>query len=319
MTTKDCECPEGSGAEAAILITGISGALGRLLTRRLAETEQIIGICRRPFHGKPRAVQVHQVDLRKRRAEQIFRCNRIKAVVHLGLIRNPRISDRHRHEYNLGTTRALFDYVARYDVPKLVLLSTANAYGAHPDNPTLITEDAPLSGDRGFPEIRDQIALDMYAQSFLWKNPDTETVILRPVNILGPTVRNAASNYLRAPVVPVVMGFDPMIQVIHEEDVVEAIRLAMKPGIRGIFNIVGPGEVPLRTILKILKRRTIPVPNFLLRPFTFAHWEFTHTMFQPQEWDYIKYPCIVDGSEARRVLGFEPAYTLMETITSILT
>ena len=44
---------------------------------------------------------------------------------------------------------------------------------------------------RQFSEMRDLVKLDMYAQSFVWKHPELETVILRPVNIVGPTVRNA--------------------------------------------------------------------------------------------------------------------------------
>ena len=69
---------------------------------------------------------------------------------------------------------------------------------------------------RAVPEMRDLVEVDMYAQSFMWKHPEIETVILRPVNIVGPTVRNAPSNYLRLERPLTVMGFDPMLQVIHE-------------------------------------------------------------------------------------------------------
>src|SRR6185369_1735206 len=120
-------------------------------------------------------------------------------------------------------------------------------------------------------EIRDLIEVDMLAQSFFWKRPETETVILRPVHILG-AVRNAPSNYLRLPMVPTLLGFDPMIQVIHELDVVEAIVAALAPGVRGIFNIVGPGEVPLSTVLKELGRRTLPIPHPVAQPILQMLW-----------------------------------------------
>src|SRR5438270_80592 len=84
----------------------------------------------------------------------------------------------------------------------------------------------------------------LLASSFFWKQQSCETVILRPVHILGG-VRNAPSNYLRLPWVPTLLGFDPMVQAIHELDVVEAIVCALTTGVRGIFNVVGPGEVPL--------------------------------------------------------------------------
>ena len=107
----------------------------------------------------------------------------------------------------------------------------------------------------------------MLASSFFWKQQSCETVILRPVHILGG-VRNAPSNYLRLPWVPTLLGFDPMVQVIHELDVVESIVRALTPGVRGIFNVVGPGEVPLSTILRELEQadRADPAPAGPRRP-----------------------------------------------------
>src|SRR5438477_566743 len=79
------------------------------------------------------------------------------------------------------------------------------------------------------------------ASTFFWKARNVETVILRPVHILG-TVHNAPSNYLRLDPIPMLLGFDPMVQLIHEQDVAEAIAAGLAPGARGIYNIVGPGE-----------------------------------------------------------------------------
>ena len=82
----------------------------------------------------------------------------------------------------------------------------------------------------------------MLAQSFFWKLPETETVILRPVHILG-RVRNAAVELPAPRARPHALGFDPMVQVIHQSDVVRAIELALGPAIRGIFNLAGPEPV----------------------------------------------------------------------------
>ena len=60
--------------------------------------------------------------------------------------------------------------------------------------------------------------------------------------------------------IPVIMGFDPMVQVIHEEDVAQAIVLSLEPGVRGIMNLTGPGEVPLSVILAELNKPTLCVP-----------------------------------------------------------
>ena len=74
--------------------------------------------------------------------------------------------------------------------------------------------------------LRDLVELDMLAQSFFWRHPTTETVILRPVHILG-RVKNAPSNYLRLERPVSILGFDPIVQVIHAREVVEAIERAL--------------------------------------------------------------------------------------------
>jgi len=141
-------------------------------------------------------------------------------------------------------------------------------------------------------------------------------VVLRPVHILG-RVNNAPSNYLRLPRVPVLMGFDPMVQVIHERDVVEAIALALRPGARGIFNITGPGEVPLSVILRELRKPTIPLPAPLFKTILAKLWRFHLTSFPPAELVYLRFIGMVDGSRARRILGFRPLHSLRETIFSV--
>src|SRR5712671_1362193 len=213
-----------SGDTRKIVITGISGRLGRIVARRLHHdlAWQIVGLDRRPMAGRPKDIELHQVDLRSKKARDIFRTGDVDALIHLGVMHDPRARPAELYSWNITGTTKLLEYCQAYRIPKLVLLSSANVYGPRPDNPQFLTEDAPLLGGASFSEIRDLVEIDMLAQSFFWKRPETETVILRVVHILG-TVRNAPSNYLRLPVVPTLLGFDPMMQVIHEEDTVRAL------------------------------------------------------------------------------------------------
>ena len=110
------------------------------------------------------------------------------------------------------------------------------------------------------------------------------------------------------------MGFDPMVQVIHEEDVVRAIICSLKPGIRGVFNIVGPGEIPLSRIMRVLGKHRLPIPAVIGEPLLRALWKWRLTSFPPPEVDYIRYQCTVDGSLAKDVLGFAAKYSLYDTI-----
>ena len=302
--------------EGAVLITGICGRLGRLVARRLHRVGSVVGIDRRPFHGKPKDVVHHQFDLRRKKTRDVFRAGGIKAVVHLGVMHDPRASRKEHYSWNVVAFQKLLEYMTQYGVPKLVLLSSANVYGPSPDNPQFLTEEAPLLGAQHFSEIRDLVEVDMLAQSFFWKHPEIETVILRPCHILG-TVRNAPSNYLRLERPWSMLGFDPMIQVIHERDVAAALELALAPGMRGIFNLKGPGEVPLSRILRILGKVPQRIPMTVAKPLLERMWDLRMTSFPVPELDHIRYVCMVDDSRAREVLGYRPRYSLEETILAV--
>jgi UDP-glucose 4-epimerase len=308
-----------SGDIRKVVITGIAGRLGRLLARRLHRDGhfKVVGIDRRPFLGKPKDIEHFQVDLRGKKARDLFRQGDVAALVHLGVMHDLRQSVEEHHSWNIGGTTKLFEYCQAYQVPKVVVLSSANVYGPRPDNTQFLTEDAPLMGSQEFPQIRDLIEVDHLAASFFWKARESETVILRPVHILGG-VHNAPSNYLRLEVVPTLLGFDPMVQVIHERDVVESIVCALRPGVRGIFNVTGPGELPLSAILAELGRKVVRFPHPLARPLLATLWRFGATSFPVPELDFIRYVCMVDGTRAKTELGFRPHHSLKETIRAVV-
>ncbi|HTM19513.1 MAG TPA: SDR family oxidoreductase [Kofleriaceae bacterium] len=311
----------GNGKSAApaqrVIITGIAGRLGRIVARRLHRDGrfQVVGIDRRPFPERPKDIEHHQVDLRSRRARDLFK-DSVDALVHMGVMHDPRMSAAEHYSWNINGTTKLLEYCQSMGVPKVVVLSSANVYGPRPDNAQFLTEEAPLLAAQSFANMRDLVEIDHLASSFFWRARDTDTVILRPVHILGG-VRNAPSNYLRLPVVPTLLGFDPMVQVIHEQDVVEAIACALGAGARGIYNVTGPGEVPLSVVLRELGRRTVPVPHPLAGPLWRAAFRVGYSSFPAEEFDFIRYVCMVDGSRAQTELGYRPRHSLRETIHAV--
>jgi UDP-glucose 4-epimerase len=302
--------------EGSVLITGVCGRLGRLLARELHRTDQVVGVDRRPFVDRPKDIVHHQVDMRRKKMKDIFRGRDIRAVVHLGVLHDPRRSERDRHTWNIVAFQKLLDYMSQYEVPKLVVLSGANVYGPQPNNPQFLTEDAPLLGAQHFGGMRDLVELDMLAQSFFWKHPNTETVVLRPCHIVG-RVHNAASNYLRLERPVMVMGFDPMMQVVHEKDVVRAIQLALRPGVRGIFNIRGPGEMPLSHLIRRVGGRPRLVPTPLAKVALDQLWRLRLSNFPSPELDHLRYVCMVDDSRARTELGYEPAHSIDRVLKDV--
>lgn len=307
-----------SARRQRIVVTGISGNLGRQVAKLLHRDAHVIGVDRRPFEGRPKDVDHVQVDLRKKKLEDVFRKQKVDAVIHMGIMHDPRMTAEDHHSFNvLGTTHVL-DCVARFGVKKLVVLSSGNVYGPSPDNSNFLTEDAPLMAASRFPTVRDLIEVDMLAQSFFWKHPEIETVVLRPVHIVGPTIRNAPSNYLRLERPWVMAGFDPMVQLIHFEDVARAMIEALKTGRRGVYNVTGPGEVPLSAVFKELGHRSIPMPSMLARPLLKTLFKYRLASYPPEEIDHIQFLCMVDGARWKEETHWEPTLSMKATIRSVL-
>jgi UDP-glucose 4-epimerase len=302
--------------DGCIVVTGIVGRLGKAVCRLLHRRYRVVGIDRRPFPDRPRDVVHHQFDLRRKKMRDVFRSGEVRAVVHLGVMHDPRASAGEHHSWNVVAFGKMLESMAQYGVSKLVVLSSANVYGPRPDNPQFLTEEAPLLGSQEFSDIRDLIEVDMLAQSFFWRNSACETVILRPTHILG-RVHNAPSNYLRLPVTPTLMGFDPMIQVVHQQDVCQAIERALAPNVRGIFNVAGPDPVPLSHLLATLGRARLPVPHTVARRLLAELFRARLSSFPAPELDHIRYVCMVDDRRAREVLGYAPQHDLRRTALAV--
>ncbi len=300
-----------------VVVTGAAGNLGRLLVQALHRVRPVVALDRRPLFGLPKDVEAHRTDARWKALSDVLRRRRVGALFHLGLMHNPR-NDVSCYRFNVAGTQRLLELCAKHEVSQLVMLSSANIYGPDPDNSHFLTEDAPLLGADHYPEIRDLVAVDNLVQAFFYRQPEIRTVLLRPVHIVGPRVENAPSKYLRLERPWVLTGFDPLVQLIHEQDAVAALRLALESKARGVFNVVGPGVAPLSRVLEVLGRRPRSMPSFVARPALRWAWRTRASTFVPPLLRHLQYHCVADGQAARRELGFRPRHGLVETIRSVV-
>jgi UDP-glucose 4-epimerase len=288
-----------------VLVPGIAGRLGKMLSERLVELgHEVIGIDRRPFRDAPKGVEMHELDIRKRAAEDVFRRVRPQAVIHMATVTHLVMQSEDRYRINLGGTRAVFEHSATYGVEHVIFVGRHTYYGAAADSPLFHTEDEPPMGLQSFPELADLVAADLYAGSALWRYPSFITSVLRMVYTLGPTGHGTLATFLRGARVPTILGFDPLFHFMHEQDVVSALATTLDKRPRGVFNVAGPQPVPLSTIIKETGRSNIPIPEIVLNT---ALGRFGLPKLPPGALEHIKYPVTVDAKAFKAATGFTHA------------
>jgi UDP-glucose 4-epimerase len=300
-----------------VLVTGISGKLGRLVGLELLRRGyRVAGIDRRPWPHGPEDIEVHQADIRKRPAEDVFRTYRPDAAIHMATVTHLVHQSPDRMRVNLHGTRAFIRHCHAYGVKQAIFAGRHTYYGAAADSPLYHTEDEPPISAHAFPELADLVAADLYAASALWRYPEISTAVLRIVYTLGPSRHGTLAAYLSGPIVPLVMGFDPLFHFMHEQDAAEAIVTALAYKLHGIFNVSGPTPVPLSTIVKAAGRRPLTLPQAL---FKLGLGRVGLPMLPPAAVDHLKYPIVVDSEAFRRATGFRYAYDERETINGFRT
>jgi UDP-glucose 4-epimerase len=298
----------------SVLVTGAAGTLGRVVVPWLERAGFSVHAVDKQDAGFSGNVSFHRADIRKRSFEDVVKKLRPKALVHLARVRSFEVDAAERHRVNFEGTIHALECALASGVGKIVFPSRHTVYGALPDHPHFLSENHPPSAGRTFPEIQDLVAADLYVSGMLWRHPETEVVVLRPVNVLGPSAGTLFSRYLAPRRVFPIAGFDPLYQVLHEEDLALAIELGLKPGLKGVFNVTGPGEVPLHVIVEESGARRVPLPEPLVR---LAQGRLGFARVPQGAIDFLKYPCTVDGSRFVRATGFEPRHSLGDTLRSL--
>jgi UDP-glucose 4-epimerase len=286
-----------------VLVTGIAGKMGQLVAEALLERKhRVVGIDRRAWRDAPKGLEMHEADVRKRAAEDIFRTGKLDAVIHMATVSHlKRTSDEDRFRINLGGTRAIFEHCHTYKVKQAIFVGRHTWYGAAPDAPLYHTEDEPPMALEAYPELADLVAADLFAGSALWRYPEISTVVLRVCYTLGPERHGTLASYLRGPRVPMVLGFDPLFQFMHERDVAAAIATALDSKLRGVYNVSGPAPLPLSVIIRETGRTAFPVPEPLL---ALALGRFGLPSLARGAIDHIKYPIVIDSKPFRETTGF---------------
>jgi UDP-glucose 4-epimerase len=120
------------------------------------------------------------------------------------------------------------------------------------------------------------------------------------------------TDYFALPVIPTVLGFDPRLQFLHEDDSLEALRLATLRDVSGVVNVAGDGVISLGQAARFAGRPTVPVPPMLGGAVGVLYRQTGLTDFSREQIRYLSYGRGLDTTRMREVLGLVPSYTTRE-------
>lgn len=310
---------------ARIAITGTASFLGGRLLRRLVAARGADGVLAVDITAPPttlHGVRHRMVDLTlpgaDRRLVEVFREEDVDTVLHAAFFTTPRRDAAYAHELESIGTLHLAAAAAAAGVGHLVLRSFTAVYGARGQNPNFLTEERRPEADSRLTWVRDKVEAEDHAFSFARRYPGLGVTVLRFATLLGPGVHTFYTRLLSKRVVPVVLGYDPLVQLLHPDDALDAAALALEKGPSGVVNVVPRAPMTLLTALHLSDKLTVAVPHPVAYPLAELWWASGVGEAPGGFLDYARFPCMADGEKARLELGFAARYSSREALESYL-
>ncbi len=302
-----------------VLVTGVSRYLGTRVASTLAadpSIERVIGVDTVP--PRPDALpqlgrtEFVRADIRNPLIAKVIAQAEVDTVVHMNVIATPLGAGGRTamKEINvIGTMQLLAACQKAPSLRKLVVKSTTAVYGSSPRDPALFTEDAepkalPKSG-----YAKDAVEVEGYVRGFGRRRPDVVLSLLRFTNFIGPVIETPLTRYLSLPVVPTVLGFDPRIQLCHEDDGVEALRRCTTEDHPGIFNVGGEGVLLLSQAVRRVGRVSVPIPAPAVTLVGSLFRRAGLVDFSPEQMRYLEHGRVAAVRRFRDELGWGPRST----------
>jgi UDP-glucose 4-epimerase len=248
-----------------VLITGLSTYWGGRLAQALErdpEIETVIGIDRTPPKLALERTEFVQVSDAHSLIRRIVDAAEIDTIVDTRLVVDSIVTSRARaHENNVIGTMNVLAAAGGPSSPvrKLVFKSSARYYGAEQDDPAFFTEGMRRPHPPRTPIERDICDAEANVRDFRHKNPDTTVTVLRFANALGPDLRTSWQTYLGLPAIPTILGFDPRVQFIHEDDMANCLEHAVMYDLDGTFNCAADGVLVLSEVIDLLGKAMLPI------------------------------------------------------------
>ncbi|NHC14143.1 NAD-dependent epimerase/dehydratase family protein [Motilibacter deserti] len=320
-----------------VAVTGATGNVGSALLRALRSAQpdwEVGGIARRPPEAPSAAtatdISWSSVDIAEPGSADALGAAfaGADAVVHLAWAIQPNRDQAYLAQVNLDGTRRVIDAARAAGAAHLVVASSIGAYSPAPAKP-VVDESWPTTGIRSSHYSRHKAAVERMLDAYEGAGPVPVVARLRPGLVLQPGAGSEIGRYFlgrlaplaraaRAalPVLPLPDGV--VANVVHADDLADAIVRILQRRAGGAFNIAADEPIDPGTIARSLRARRVPVPFPLLRAGTELSWR-AHLQPTDGGWlDMARYVPLMSTARAKAELGWAPRHTAEETLTSLI-
>jgi UDP-glucose 4-epimerase len=296
------------------LVTGLStywgGRVAQALEQR-PDVEVVVGVDTHDPRTPLERTEFVRTDSSHSILARIVRATQVDTIVHTHLVvDSTRTSSRTLHEINVIGTMNLLAAAGAPSSPvrKVVLKSSGLVYGANKADPYFFREDMTRTGPANTPVERSLLEVEGFVRDFADDNPHVDVSLLRFANVLGVDIDTPFTAALRRPVVPEILGFDPRLQFVHEDDVVDALMYSINNDIPGVYNVGADGNLPWSEVCAILGKRRVALPpaftNLAAEPARLLRlWDLP-----PEAMQLLRFGRTIDNTRYKQA-GFRYSYT----------
>ena len=297
---------ERAGPGPVVAITGAARGLGHALALRLAASPAVRRVIAIDEHrGDVVGVTWRLADVRD--PALAGRLTGVDVLVHTDIDIRADTDHRQRRAFNVRAAQTVLTSAAAGRVGRVVLVTSAMVYGAGPDNPVPLAEDAPLGVDHDGSVAGDLLEIEHLAERSPRSHPGMAITVVRPAALVGEGVDTLVTRHFESPRLLTVKGCAPRWQFCHIEDLVSALELAVTGRVTGAFAVGCDGWLEQEEIEEISGLRRVELPAGV----TFGTAQRLHrigiTPAPVSDLRYVVYPWVVDCA-ALRAAGWRPSY-----------
>lgn len=304
-----------------VLVTGLGTFWGARLAQSLEDdpdVEVIVGLDRDEPKLPLERTEFVRADQSYSILSRIVQATQVDTILHTFLVvDSTRMSGRTLHEINVIGTMNLLAAAGAPDSPvrKIVVKSSALVYGTSIQDPAWFREETPRSRSPRTRVERSLLEVEDYLRDFAEDNPHVTVTLLRFANVLGTDIVTPLTRALDLPMTPAILGFDPLLQFVEEDDVIRSLEFAMHREVPGIFNVAGDGRLPWSEVASICNRRLFPLPPILTGWVTAPLGRLGICDLPPETLDLLRYGRGIDNRRFKQA-GFEYRFTSAGTVES---